>query len=234
MLSWSKVSGLENCEVLVDSRYPWRWLDLRGDGVAFKMDGPSLYTDAIVHTAVNSTLSAGVVPGISNVITTAGADFDGSNIQAVGSQFKLESGKPAYYGLKFAGATDATQSDFLAGLCGVDTTLMAASSSHAIAVSAGGVFFSKLDAATAINFKSYQTSSENNTAAVGTMDTSAHIYEIIWDGATAYARFDGSLIASFASTLPTVVLTPSLNFRAGAAAANTGNLYWMRAFQAWS
>ncbi len=177
-----------------------------------------------------SPITPSVLPSALALITTGANEYDGDNMQWVGSRFKLTAGQPMYFGAKITLA-EATQSDFLLGLCGVDTTLTNASASHAIAVGAGGVFFSKLDAVTAGFVKTITTATEKNSAAAFTMDTSAHTYEIVYTGSVLNFYFDGALVATFATDLTAEVLTPSLCYRAGSAGAKTATIHWIKAFQ---
>lgn len=231
MINFSKIGQSNNVNGYVDGTYPWRVYDAWGDVQKVVVD--SVYkADEFTTTLVGTTptVTASALPGAVALITTPATDFSGANMQVVGSQFKLDADKPAYFGCAIS-ISDATQSDLLVGLCGIDTTLTAASGTHEIAVSAGGAFFSKIDGVTGINFKTYKTTSETNSASVGTMDTSKHIYEMYWDGETLKGYFDGEEIGSFTADYPVVVLTPSIAFRAGAAAVTTCTVHWVRAFQ---
>lgn len=219
MIYPTKIGESENAYALIDSRYPWRWLDAWGSVDKFVLNYYNT-GDWTVTATGTSPVTNSVVPDAKMLITTGGSEYDGDNMQVLGSKFKLEAGKPLYFGAKLT-ASEATQKDLIIGLCGVDTTLTNASASHAIAVGAGGAFFSKLDAVTAGYFKTYTTATEKNTAAAFTLDTSAHWYEFSWDGYTLTARVDGSVIASFGSDITTEVLTPSICYRAGSAAAGT-------------
>jgi len=215
----SKIGDSENTYAIVDSRYPRRILDAWG---MVDKEIVNLYraADWTVTATGTSPVTASVLPDAKILITTPATDFAGDNMQIIGSKFKLEAGKPVYFGAKLT-ISDATQSDLLVGLCGVDTTLTAASSAHAIAVSAGGAFFSKIDGVTAGYFKTYTTGTEVNSSAAFTASTAARWYEMYWDGYTLYGYVDGVLIASFGSGVTTEVLTPSLCFRAGEAGAKT-------------
>lgn len=211
-ISFSKIG--DNASAMVDDRYPGRWLDAWG---LVDKDIVDTYraADWTVTATGTAPVAASLLPDAKILISTqASTDFSGDNMQILGSRFKLESGKPVYFRADLT-INEATQTDLLVGLCGVDTTLTAASSSHAIAVSAGGVFFSKLDGVTATHFKTYGTSTETNTAAALTMDTAKHVYEIYWDGTTLVGKVDGAQVGSFTASLPTVVLTPSICFRKG-------------------
>lgn len=219
MITTSKIGNSDNAVAMVDTRYPGiRWLDAWGNVDKCIVDTYRA-ADWTVTATGTAPVAASLVPDAKILISTqASTDFSGDNMQILGSRFKLEAGKPLYFGAKLT-CSQATQSDLVVGLCGVDTALTAASSAHALDIGAGGAFFSKLDASTAINFKTYTTGTEANTAAVGTLDTSAHWYEMAWDGYTLSGYFDGVKVASFGSGVTTEVLTPSICFRKGDTAA---------------
>jgi hypothetical protein len=214
----SKIGNSDNTLAIVDSRVPGRWLDAWGNVDKVIID--TYLADEWTVTATGTApVAASLLPDAKILISSqASTDFSGDNMQILGSRFKLDAGKPVYFGARVT-LSEATQSDFIVGLCGIDTTLTAASSAHALNIGAGGAFFSKLDGVTACHFKTYQTTTENNTAAALTMDVAPHWYEIIWDGAALTGRIDGVEVAKFTTTLPTVVLTPSIAFRKGDTAA---------------
>jgi len=166
-------------------------------------------------------------------MTTGATDFNGYSSQVKGSAFAAVSAKPFYFGGKFS-LDEATQSDFLFGLCGVDTTLTAASTAHAIAVSAGGFFFSKLDASTVINFHVYAAGTEITKIGVATMDTDLHTYEVYFDGEFINVYFDGSLVGSGRTntSIPATAVTPSISVRNGASSAVVLETAWLRFIQA--
>ena len=177
-----------------------------------------------------SPITPSVLPNARALLTTGANEYDGDNMQWVGSRFKLTLGQPFHFHAKLA-MSDATQSDLVVGLCGVDTTLTNASASHALAVSAGGIFFSKLDGVTAGFVKTFTTATEKNSAAAFTADTSAHSYDIVSNGTVVNFYYDNTLVASFASDITTEVLTPSIAFRSGSSGAKTLTIHECRAFQ---
>jgi hypothetical protein len=213
------------------SGIPERWYDAWGNVDKCIEDSVYDLNRFTITATGTSPITASVLPGALALITTPATDFAGDNIQSLGTRIKLEAGKPAYLGGKFT-ISDATQTDFLFGLCGTDTTLTAASSTHAVAVSAGGAFFSKIDGVTAGYAKTYTTGTEKNSAAAFTLDTNPHIYEMLWDGTLLTAYVDGVLVATFGSDITSEVLTLSLCFRAGEAGAKTCLIHWMRTIQA--
>lgn len=215
-----------------DHRYSDRWLDAFGDVQKSLVDSEYRADDFTITATGTSPISQSVVPGAVALITTENVEYAGDNIQVLGTRFKLESGKPCYFGAKLT-ISDATQTDLLVGLCGTDTTLTNASASHAVAVSAGGAFFSKVDGVTAGYFKTVNTATEANSIAAFTADTGARVYEFFFDGVDLAAYVDGVRIGGFHS-FPTEVLTPSICFRAGEAAIKTCTIHWMRTIQALS
>jgi len=229
-VKFSQIGESQNAYGIVDTRYQRRWFDAWGDVERAKIDDIWRADEFTVTATGTSPITASVLPDAVALVTSGSNDFDGDNIQLVGSRFKLAAGKPCYFGAELT-INEATQSDLVVGLFGVDTTLTAASSAHAMNVGAGGVGFSKIDAVTTCNFQTYATTTATNTANVLTMDTSAHIYEFYYDGAKVHGYIDGVLKATFSTGLPSVVLTPSINFRTGSAAAKTCTIHWMRAFQ---
>lgn len=216
---------------IVASAIGERWIEGYGDVDKAIVDSVWKADEWVVTATGTSPITASVLPGAVALITSGGTDYDGDNIQIVGSRFKLEAGKPLYFGCAVT-LNEATQSDLLIGLCGVDADLMASSGTHAIAVAAGGAFFSKVDNVTAGYFKTYSVAVEKNSAAAFTMDTNKHVYEIKWDGVELTGWFDGALVATFTTDIVATVLTPSVAFRTGSAAAKTCTLHWMRCIQA--
>ena len=194
-----------------------RWHDAWGDVQKAIVDTTAALTTTV--TGSTPTIVPSVTAGEVFTVTTPATDYSGINSQVTGEKIKLELGKPfKLYGQFKCG--EATQSDFLFGACVTKTDLMATSVGHAISV-VEGLFFCKIDGVTAINAHVYVGSAQTGIAAVGTMDTSAHEYEIEWDGTRVYFYFDKALKGSFAASLPTNDLTLSWNLRAGSAAANT-------------
>lgn len=170
-------------------------------------------------TAVLDTTNGGNL-----LITTAANEYDGINLQLKGEAFQLVVGKPLYFGTRLK-VSDATQSDLLVGLAVTDTTLMAVDTAHASSCQ-DAICFLSLDAATTVHAITDKDASETTTTtSLLTLDTSFHWYEFWWDGvATVKLFIDGTENAqtlSGANLIDNEVLTPSINFRAGAAAAKT-------------
>jgi len=221
-----------------------RWIDARGQNVMkFEVTPgqasdnttgkPTRFTTVVTETGAGScTIVNSATAGIAMLLTTDDAEYEGIQLQAKGEAFKLTTDKPFYFGIKCS-ISDATQSDLLIGLCHTHADLVKTAVAHEIAAAdVEGVFFWKADAGTIIKAKTYVAGAETATANSATaMDTSAHIYEITWDGTTINFYVDGILVTSTAASLPTEDLTPSINLRTGENAAKTMSIYWMRAIQ---
>jgi len=216
--------------------YEHRWVRAVGPDVrSWEMRIGSSFETAKEYTvtAINtgggtSTIAQGVTAGIRALITTDDADNDSINLQVVGTPFQLASNHPLYFGWKGT-INEATQSDLLMGLATKDTTLIAA---HALNVVDDGVYFYKLDNTVAIYGAAEKTGTVGTVACATSMDTSAHIYEFLYDGVGAITYyFDGTQVGQITSGYPTVVLSPSLFFATGSAAVKTCTTEWMRVIQ---
>lgn len=171
----------------------------------------------------DSTVTLGTEEGGVMIISSAANEDDGVNMQLKGEAFKLESGKPCYFGIRMK-LSEATQSDVLVGLCITDTTLLGGMTD--------GVYFEKLDGGTTINFVSEKNSTETTTALSTAMDTSYHIFEFLWDGTTLSCYLDGTETAHTQTNIPDdEPLTPSIHFLAGSAGVKTCTVDWLRAIQ---
>lgn len=221
-----------------EDAYTQRWLDAFGEnvvkyflGVGESFDDASGDPTGWTNTETGTnTIIAHTTEGGGFKITTGASEYNGVNLQRTGSAFKLESGKPLYFGCKCK-TENATKGDMLVGLCEVDTTLMATSAAHALSVTDDGVYFYKLSAQTDVTFVNELSGTEGKTAIGGTHDTEYHVYEIYYDGSQIFAYFDDSLVVNVTSGLAAVALTPSINFRAGDDGAEVLDVQWMRVIQ---
>lgn len=226
--------------VLVDGSYSHRWLDAWGDVSKYVMANgiPSddttneftawVDTETGTNTKVNSVTANSLFTAV-----TGGTEYNGYSSQVKGEAIAPGTNKPFYVGGKFS-IDDATQSDFLFGIAETDTTLTAASTAHAIAVTGAGIFFAKIDGSTAISAYVYAAGAEVTSIAVGTMDTALHDYEIYFDGQFVNIYFDGVKVGCTDTSIPTAAMTPSLSIRAGSGAARTLECKYLRAMQVYS
>jgi hypothetical protein len=215
--------------------YEHRWVRAIGPDVrSWEMRYGSDFTTAKEFTVTYVDVGAGtslftqaITAGDRCLITTAQNENDGCVLQTVGTPFQLASGHPLYFGAKVS-ISDATQSDFFVGLTTKDTTPIA---THALDVVDDGIYFYKLDGVTTIYGAAEKTGTVSAVASAIAMGTSKAIYEIYWDGATLFYYHNGALVTSIGAGYPTVVLAPTLQLAAGAAAEKTGLVEWMRCIQ---
>lgn len=218
--------------VIYDSDGGYRWFDALGPGVTKVLEEfvrhPRISTTALggwTCTVTNATfaMTAGALGG-SLVMATAGADNDGVNAQVTGEAFLPNSGNRIYFGIRLQ-ASEATESDFLVGLCITDTDCLGAVTD--------GIYFRKVDAATAVNFVVETGGAETATAALTFAANTPYILEWTWDGAAINFYVDGVLIGTPALTnIPTVeYMTPTMHLLAGSAAVNTFTIDWVRCIQ---
>lgn len=216
-----------------------RWVDAIGPNVCKYLedfidtpmsgnDGPLSWTNTITEGGTGDTtfaLKQGVAGGVA-LITTAADENDGYQGQLLGEAFKLASGKPLYFGCRFK-VSDATQSDFLVGLCITDADCIGAVSD--------GAYFVKVDGSTSVNFTLEKASTPTADATASlTCDTDYHIYEFYFDGSTVYHFVDGTLKTKLATTnLPsTEELTVTFEYLTGAGSgADTVEIDWIRCIQ---
>lgn len=189
-------------------------------------DTPAAWTVTLVEAgAGESTVALADGAGGLLLITTDAAENDGVNMQVTKEAFKLVSGKPCYFGARLK-VSEATQSDFIVGLCITDTTLLGGMTD--------GVFFRKVDGSTDVKFVLEKDSTETESAAIATAADDTYVtLEFYFDGTNIDAFVDGAIQTRLAMTnLPDDEdLTPSIAFLTGAAAAETMTVDWIRAIQ---
>lgn len=127
--------------------------------------------------------------------STDDAENDGINFNLKGEAFKLASSKPLWYEIRLK-ASEATQSDFMAGLTITDADLLGGITD--------GVYFRKVDGATAVAFVTEKDSSETATAGVHTFAANTYVkLGLFFDGAgTVYGYVNGVLAATHTLTIP--------------------------------
>lgn len=191
-------------------------------------DAPLGWTVTLVEAgAGESTITKpnGVDGGL--LFTTDANEDDGINAQLVGEMFKLNTNCQALYFYARLQASEATQIDWLVGLCITDTTLLGGMSD--------GIYFEKLDGGTGVSFVTEKDSTETQSDSLATFaaDTDVEL-EFFYDkvAATVYAYINGAQVAAHTTNIcDDEDLTPSLHVLAGSAAARTLTLKDVRAIQ---
>ena len=151
------------------------------------------------------------------IVTTNDADNDSEELQLKGEAFKLSTSKRAYFSTRFK-LSDATQSDMLIGLTITDTT--------AITAVSDGVFFSKDDGDTDLDFRVEKDGTETATAAVATVADDTFITATFFidpdRDAVYYSINNAEPVKVVNTNLPDdEELTVTIAVRAGAAAAKS-------------
>jgi hypothetical protein len=219
--------------VFYDGTATQRWVDAVGPDVVKFLDdftntpfaaanSPAAYTTTLVNLSTVA-LEAGATGGVL-LITTAGAENDGANVQAQGEAFLLASGKECYFGAKVK-ISAATESDLLVGLCITNTALLGGMTD--------GVYFRKVDDGTTLTFVLEKNSSETSTSYGAISADTWYTLEFYFDGTNVDWYVNGVLQTRPVTTnLPnTEYLTPSVQVLTGAVASITGRVDWIRAIQ---
>lgn len=156
------------------------------------------------------------------LITTDNAENDGANLQLNGESFKFGTNK-LYFGARLK-MSDATQSDLFIGLAETNTDILGNAP-----VRCG---FSKVDGATGLVFEMKATNTTTLEAVHTVVDATYVTLEFYFDGTIMLVYVNGLEIAQVPVTnIPTTELRASLQFLAGAAAAKTCTVDWLRVIQ---
>lgn len=173
--------------------------------------------------AGESTVTSGDTGNGTMLLTADANDNDGLNCQLLGEAFKLESGKPLYFGARIQSMSEATQSDFFIGLAITDTDVL------------GGVTdsigFKKVDGSADLTFDVNKNSTATNVAGLKTLAAStAYILEFYYDGTRLEVFVDGVSVATPAITnLPDdEELRVTVQFLAGTTGGMTLAVDWLR------
>ena len=234
-----KTKYVRNALVTYDDRYTERWLDAVGvDVVKWELERTGIPKDDTLlvpttfkntETNVGTVINLGALGG-GLVNTSDTAEYDGHSLQLPYGAFQVSAGCPFYYGAKVK--TDhASKGDHLFGLVEVDTTPLAASVGHAVAVTDDGLYWYHLNDETVMKFNSELGGVLSSTAFTTTHDVNYHVYEMYYDGATLSVYFDNSLTVELGTGLPDQVLTPTFDTRAGDDGAEIMTIQWARAIQ---
>ncbi len=223
--------------VLCDYTYQWRLIDAFGrkvnkalfDFTALPTDDTTLDPTEWLNVPVefgagDSTAFLGTTVSGDLLITTAGNENDGANLQVKGEAFVQAASRTLYFGCKLQ-LLDATESDLIVGLCITDATLFAGMTD--------GIFFRSVDASTDIATVTNVGSAETENLAVGTLVNATDITLEFWsdDASTTYFYIDGTLVATHTAGQTAEILTPSISYLNGALGVDTVTVDWLRTIQ---
>lgn len=226
--------------VYYESGYEYRWLDAFGPAVnkvleefvhgrVASADTLAGWTTTLVEGGGGESTVALVQGSDSGelLLTSDAADNDGINLQLLGEAFKFAGNLPLYFGIKLK-ANEATQDDFLVGLCITDTDLLGGMTD--------GTYFRKVDGSTSVSFVCEKNSAETEVSSVLTFAANTYyVLEFTYDGTSINAYVDGTLVATVAASNANVCndeyLTPSIHFLTGEAVLHTMTIDWIRTVQ---
>lgn len=191
-------------------------------------DAPLGWTVTLTETGGGeSTITKpdGVDGGL--LFTTDAFENDGISAQLKGESFKLNANcRALYFYAKFR-ASEATQIDWLIGLCITDTDLLGGLSD--------GIYFEKLDGGTGVSCVTEKNSTETQTDAIHTFAAATDVeVEFYYDADEAAVEFfvDGVSKAKHTTNIvDDEDLTPSVEVLAGDANARTLTLKHLRVIQ---
>lgn len=196
--------------------------DFLNSGLA-AANAPLGYTVTLVGT---STITKADAVGGAIILTTGGTENNGVTMQLAGESFGFAVATTylTYFGIRLQ-ISNATESDFIVGLCITDTDLLAGMTD--------GVYFRKVDGSTALACVTETGSAETETTGVHTMVAATNVnLEFYFDGTSTVFFVNGTAVATHTAGHPTTELvTPSVEFLTGSGNARTMQIDWIRAFQ---
>jgi hypothetical protein len=204
-----------------------RW-DLRSSDMPATIGTANDPRGYIVTRVEAGTASSGIEAsdevGFVAELATDNLENDGLNMQLIGKAFRLDPNRDIYYGIALQ-ADDVLQSDFLAGLCITTTDALGAGMTD-------GILFRKLDGVATIAALTVKDSNQTLTADIHTMVANTTVtLEFYCTGTTVGFYVNGAHVVSHATTVvDDEVLTPTVQWLAGATGVKRLKIAWARAF----
>ena len=182
---------------------------------------------ALTGDAGAGTLTAANESGGALLITTDATEDDGINVTWNNEAFLLEVGSPTYFGTKLK-VSDADAVDLFVGMCITDTEMWGGISD--------GIYFLSADATAACTGICELNTAASTAVSYGTLGNGTyHTLEFYYDGVTTVRMyFDDVLIETVTATANIPIdeeLTFALELLAGATAAATCTIDWIRVIQ---
>lgn len=182
------------------------------------------WTRTAIGTGTSALLADEPFGALANV--NSAADNDGIQMQLTTENFTISTGKKAWFKARFK-ISDATESDFILGLCVLDSTLLGSVDGDGFT---DGIYFSKEDGDTQLDFGCQKdtTTGQLRTTNIATVGTSYMTVGFEWDGVRYIKYFVDDvqkgtldLTATSSAYMPDTPLTVSFGHLNGAAAAKT-------------
>ena len=191
---------------------------------------PSSWTVTMVETGdANSTAVVTDLARGALLITADDNDNDGVKMQlghghgGAGENVGFDGPYPTYFGIRFQCA-DATNSDYLFGLCVTDTGCLDGATD--------GLYFRNVDASALLYFVLEKDSLETVSAVATMADATWITAEFYYDGTDVMAYIDGNLEATLSASDANFpnneLLRLTMEFLTGEDVANTCTIDWVR------
>lgn len=182
------------------------------------LDDFHIFTSASWSTGGVGTPTRAAQAGLGGLVRlgNSAADNDNSWIQTANPTFQIVAGKRIFFAARVA-VSDATQSDFVAGL-------QIAVATNNFLTPVNGIFWRKNDDAATLELVSRAASVETTSGAVATAVTSTnHHLQFYYDGGSdLWGAVDGSVLTRITpAALPSVLMGATIGIQNGAAAAKT-------------
>lgn len=181
------------------------------------------------------TLAVASLDGGAVLLTNTAADNDAISAQIKNPSFTLNAGKDSWFGARFK-ISDVTQSDFLIGLTGLDTTPIGGVGTEQQGV-ADGVFFLKIDGQTDLRLHTRKAGADGvNKTAIATLVNDTFV-SCGWhyDGTEFKIYVNdaqvATLAAPFATAVPALIIGPQLSVQNGEAVAKNASIDYIFAAQ---
>lgn len=184
----------------------------------FLLDDFAVFTAAQWSTGGVGTPTRAAQAGLGGLVRlgNSAADNDNSWMQTANPTFQITAGKKLFFSARVT-PSDATQSDFVAGL-------QIAVASNNFLTPVNGIFFVKDDDAATIEFVSRAASVETTSGAIATaVDATALYLQFFYDGQSdLWAAVNGTVLTRITpAALPSVLIGATFGVQNGAAVAKT-------------
>ncbi len=181
-------------------------------------------TTVVEAGAGTSEMTASKTAGYAAELVTAANENDGISVQIADENFEFTSDQILYFGIELE-IDEATQTDFLVGLCITDTALLGGLTD--------GVYFESVDGGLGVSTVTEKNSSETQSDSEGTLADDTLMYlEFYWDGTAVYFFINGVEVGRVTLTVPDdEALRPSIEFLTGEAVAHTMKIRQARCIQ---
>jgi len=227
LMDQDRIKVVDNVDAIPESM--WEGVDF-GPGSDFAWYVNDFFTYAAGDWTVTET-AGGATEALTDeangvlLLTNTNTENDLLGMQLGAEAFLPVSGKNIYFEIRIK-ASEATQMDWLVGLCDTDAGLPTAAVSD-------GIYFVKDDDGTGINCGCSSSSVESIEAAAATAEADTYMvlgFKVIGTSKVEFWK-DGSKLTEITTNIPTTELRLSFAIAAGSTDARTSNVDYVKAAQ---